>query len=169
MSGRIALGVLVALVLATATESANAAAPAQGSPAYDCSKLLPAHEFGALTGGSFTLAGVTRTASTFESTCHYGENLVVIDAGKTGLATYDRWVDEATASTEKYPCPPTVMDTRDCSLTALPGYGNTATAYRRTIVAHTRDGAFLQVESKNRSLTYEQLEPVVKYLLPKIK
>jgi hypothetical protein len=152
-----------------AAGSANAATPKQGPPVYDCSKLLPGSEFDALTGGSVTLSGVTRAATKFESTCHYGKNLVVIDAGSSGLASYYRWVDNAEALTGKYPCPTAVMDTRDCSLSALAGYGNTATAYRRTIVAHTRKGAFVQVDSQNKSLTYEQLEPVVKYLLAKIK
>jgi hypothetical protein len=166
MGRRFCLCTLVVLAMIVAGP-ANAATPS--APADNCAKLLPASEFSALTGGSFTLSGVSRSASNLETTCHYGPNLVRIEAGPTGQSAYHRWVDEATTSSEEHPCPATVLDTRDCSLSALPAYGVTTTAYRRSIVALTRAGTFVQASSPDKSLSYEQLEPVVKYLLGKIK
>ena len=169
MGRRVGLCVFLGLATLVATGPADAAAQKTVAPAYNCAKLLPASELNTLTGGSFTLNSVSRVASQSETSCHYGPNVVIIDAGPTGQSTYDRWVAEATASSEKHPCPVTVSDTRDCSLSALPAYGVTTTAYRRTIVALTRAGAFVEASSPDKSLSYEQLEPVVKYLLGKIK
>ncbi|HVS84292.1 MAG TPA: hypothetical protein VHD91_01510 [Gaiellaceae bacterium] len=173
---------LVSVVLVCALAAVGAGGAAAGTTArvkvkpvaaatWDCTVLMPASSFDALTGGRFTAGPIFRSAPNLVSNCRYGTNLVMVDA-KTGLKQYGIWVAGATQSTRRDAAncrAPQVDDLRDCRLQAVTGLGKEAAEFNRSIVVLTAKSAFVQVYSQDRTLSYVQLEAVARALLAELR